>query len=107
MVIAQQLKFKAKAGKEAELRTLLNEMVAQVSALQECLKYELYQYEEERVSFVLIEIWKSKSKYLKYQQSESAQQFKSAMADLIVQDDITPLKLTQCLTQQNYWSEEP
>ena len=106
MIIAQQLTFRAKKGKEVELRTILNDMVAKTSTEKGCLKYELYQLEEDRGSFFLIEIWKSKAKYLKYKSSEKSRQFKTEIADLIDHQDSTALKLTQCLTKQNYWSEE-
>ena len=61
MVIAQQLTFRANAGKESELRTILNDMVVRTSDEKGCLKYELYQLEEDRASFFLIEIWNKDS----------------------------------------------
>ncbi len=105
MIIAQQLTFRAKKGKEVELRSILNDMVAKTSAEKGCLKYELYQLEEDRASFFLIEIWKSKAKYLKYKSGEKALYFDSVIADLLDRQDATQLKLTQCLTKQKYWSE--
>jgi len=105
MVIAQQLTFRAKAGKESELRTILNDMVAQTSGEKGCLKYELYQLEEDRVSFFLIEIWKSKAKYRKHIESEQTKRFEADLAGLIDHQAPTALKLTQCLTKQNYWNE--
>ncbi len=106
MVMAQQLTFSAIEGREVELRSMLNDMVVQVSAEKGCLKYELYQMQEQRVSFFLVEIWKSKSRYRKHKESEMMQHFKDAMAPLLLSQNTSALKLTQCLTQQNYWSED-
>lgn len=106
MVMAQQLVFRASEGKEVELRDILNDMVAQVSGAKGCLKYELYQMQEQRVSFFLVEIWKSKSRYRKHKESEVMKSFEDAMAPLLLTQNTSALKLTQCLTKQNYWSEE-
>ena len=106
MVIAQQLTIRANAGKESELRSILNDMVAQTSNEKGCLKYELYQLEEDRASFFLIEIWKSKARYRKHKESEQMQQFETDILGLIDHQSTVELKLTQCLTKQNYWSEK-
>ena len=106
MVIANQITIISQPGSAKELRTLLNELAAYAISLKGCHKFELYQIEEERHRFIIIEIWKSGRAHHRYLDDPLVKALRAKTAPLIAEESTTALKLTRCLTKQQYWKEE-
>lgn len=83
MAIANQIIIEAVEGKSKALKPLLNLLVEAVLTEKGCQKYELYQLDEDRDVFFIIEIWKNKKHYKAHLENEHFQEFSSRMQELI------------------------
>ena len=99
MTIANQVIIEAIEGKEKELKPLLNAMIEASLLEKGCQKYELYQLDEDREVFFIIEIWKSAKRYKDHLENETYKALEEEMRGLIEIQVSNPLKLTQCLTK--------
>ena len=99
MTIANQVIIEAVEGKEKALKSLLNALVEAALLEKGCQKYELYQLDEDRTIFFIIEIWKSEKRYNTHLESEAFRSLCAEMDELIDVKVSNPLKLTQCLTK--------
>ena len=99
MLSANQVVYQAQEGKAKELKEVLNRLVEFSLEVQGCQKYELYQLNEQREDFFIIELFKSEKKYISYLESEAYLALKSEIDALIEFNSINPLKLPQCLTK--------
>ncbi len=106
MVIANHITLTATPGNAKPLRALLNELAAHAATLKGCHKFELYQFEEARERFMIIEIFKSGKARKAYLENETTEALFQKIRSLSVEEKTEPLKLTQCLTKQRYWREE-
>ena len=106
MVIANRITITTAPEDAKTLRALLNELTAYAATLKGCHKFELYQREEARERFLIIEIWKSGKAHRKYLEDETVKALREKIAPLIENEEKTALKLTQCLTKQRYWTDE-
>lgn len=104
MVIANQIMLVANTGDEKQLRMLMNELVDHALKSKGCHKYELYQFENTREHFMIVEIFKSAKAHKKYLENETVKSVWKKAEPLIVSRNISALKLTQCLSTQRYWS---
>ena len=104
MVIANQIMLTANKGNEKQLRMLLNELVGHALKLNGCHKYELYQFENAREQFMIVEIFKSVKAHKKYLKDETVMAVWKKAEPLAASKSISELKLTQCLSRQRYWS---
>lgn len=96
MVVANQISIVAAEGRESELKEHLNTMVQSALGEKGCLKYELYQIEQERHLFFIIEIWKNNKAWLAHEASPSYLAFLSEASGCIQSRESRALKLTQC-----------
>ncbi len=99
MTIANQVIIEAVEGKEKALKPLLNALVEATLPEKGCQKYELYQLDEGRGTFFIIEIWKSAKRYNDHLESEKFKAISADMEKLVEVKVSNPLKLTQCLTK--------
>lgn len=99
MTIANQIIIEAIDGKAKALKPLLNALVEMTLLEKGCLKYELYQLDEDRDVFFIIEIWKSEKRYNDHLASDAFKALEAEMKELIEIQVSNPLKLTQCLTE--------
>ena len=83
MVIANQIIIEAVDGKAQALKPLLNALVEATVTEQGCQKYELYQLDEDREVFFIIEIWGNEKRYKAHLENEHFQELCSAMQELI------------------------
>ncbi len=102
MVIANQIIIEAADSKAQVLKPLLNTLVEATLLEKGCLKYELYQLNEDREVFFIIEIWKSEKSYKAHLDNEHFQELCSAMREQIVTKVSNSLKLTQCFTKLKF-----
>ncbi|MDA3947546.1 MAG: putative quinol monooxygenase [Helicobacteraceae bacterium] len=98
MTIANQLIIEAEDGRSKDLKSLLNIMVEAALLEKGCQKYELYQLDEDRELFFIIEIWKSEKHYNAHFENETFKAISEEMKELVEIEVKNPLKLTQCLT---------
>ena len=99
MTIANQVIIEAKDGQAKMLKPLLNTLVEAALLEKGCQKYELYQLDEDREVFFIVEIWKSAKRYNDYLKNETYKALEKEMKELIEIQVTNPLKLTQCLTK--------
>ena len=99
MTIANQLIIESIDGQSKKLKPLLNTLVETVLLEKGCQKYELYQLDEDREVFFIIEIWKSGKRYNDHLENETYKAIVDEMKELIEIQVANPLKLTQCLTK--------
>ena len=99
MVAANQIVIIAKEGEAKALKEVLNELVAYSLGVNGCQKYELYQLNEHREDFFIIEIFKSEKKHATYLKEEQYQNLKTKILELCEEFSMNELKLPQCLTQ--------
>ncbi len=99
MVCANQILIHAKESKEKEVKELLNELVALSLLANGCQKYELYQLNEKREEFFIIEIFKSEKKYSAYLENPEYKELRVKIDILCEFHRLNPLKLPQCLTK--------
>lgn len=99
MTIANQVIIEAIKGKEKALKPILNALVEATLLEKGCQKYELYQIDEDRTIFFIIEIWKSEKRYNDHLESEKFKAISADMEELVEVKVSNPLKLTQCLTK--------
>jgi quinol monooxygenase YgiN len=78
---------------------LLNALVEAALLEKGCQKYELYQLDEDREVFFIIEVWKSAKRYREHLENETYRALEEEMKELIEIQVTNPLKLTQCLTK--------
>ena len=83
MSIANQIIIEAVDGKSKALKPLLNLLVEATLTEKGCQKYELYQLDEDRDVFFIIEIWKNKKRYKEHLENEHFQELSSRMQELI------------------------
>ena len=105
MVIANQVTVKTEDESADEVKGLLNEIALYAKTLKGCLKYEFYQLDNERTSFIIMEIWKSKKALKKFEDELATLELHSKVEAMIESRTVIPLRLTQCLTKQTYWTE--
>ena len=55
------VKFKAKAGSQTELKSLLLDMAGQSSQDPGCIKYDVFQNKNDETEFMLSELWETQS----------------------------------------------
>ncbi len=99
MTIANQVIIEAVDGHAKTLKPLLNSLVEAALLEKGCQKYELYQLDEDREVFFIIEIWKSAKRYREHLENETYRALEEEMKELIEIQVTNPLKLTQCLTK--------
>ncbi len=99
MTIANQLIIESIDGQSKKLKPLLNALVEAALLEKGCQKYELYQLDEDREVFFIIEIWKSGKRYNDHLENETYKAIEEEMKELIEIQVVNPLKLTQCLTK--------
>ena len=99
MTIANQVIIEAVDGNAKTLKPLLNTLVEAALLEKGCQKYELYQLDEDREVFFIIEIWKSAKRYNEHLENEVYKAVEEEMKELIDIQVTNPLKLTQCLTK--------
>lgn len=99
MTIANQVIIEAIDGESKTLKPLLNTLVEAALLEKGCQKFELYQLNEDRELFFIIEIWKSLKRYNDHLKNEVHLALVAEMKDLIEIQITNPLKLTQCLTK--------
>ena len=99
MTIANQVIIEAIDGQAKALKPLLNALVEAALLEQGCQKYELYQLDEDREVFFIVEIWKSGKRYNEHLENETYKTLEEEMKTLIEVQVTNPLKLTQCLTK--------
>jgi len=99
MLSAHQVVYQAQEGKAKELKEVLNRLVEYTLEVSGCQKFELYQLNEQREDFFIIELFKSEKKYATYLESEAYLSLKSEIDILIDFRSNNPLKLPQCLTK--------
>jgi quinol monooxygenase YgiN len=99
MTIANQVIIEAVDGHAKTLKPLLNALVEAALLEKGCQKYELYQLDEDREVFFIIEIWKSAKRYREHLENETYRVLEEEMKELIEIQVTNPLKLTQCLTK--------
>ncbi|MGB5966517.1 MAG: putative quinol monooxygenase [Sulfurimonadaceae bacterium] len=106
MTIANQIVIEAIDGKAKVLKPLLNALVEATLLEKGCQKFELYQLDEDRDVFFIIEIWKSEKRYHMHLESDAFKAISADMKTLIEIEVSNPLKLTQCLTKLGLQSKE-
>ncbi|WP_345977886.1 putative quinol monooxygenase [Sulfurimonas sp. HSL3-7] len=94
MVIANQIIIEAVEGKSEVLKPLLNVLVEATLMEKGCQKYELYQLDEDKDVFFIIEIWKNKKRYKAHLDNEHFQKLCSRMQELIEIQVSNALNLT-------------
>ncbi len=99
MTIANQVIIEAIDGHSKTLKPLLNTLVEVALLEKGCQKYELYQLDEDREVFFIVEIWKSAKRYKDHLENETYKALEEEMKELIEIQVTNPLKLTQCLTK--------
>jgi quinol monooxygenase YgiN len=99
MTIANQVIIEAVDGHAKTLKPLLNALVEAALLEKGCQKYELYQLDEDREVFFIIEVWKSAKRYREHLENETYRALEEEMKELIEIQVTNPLKLTQCLTK--------
>ena len=99
MTIANQIIIQAHEGREKELKTQLNTLVAYALTQKGCQKFELYQYFDTPTHFFIVEIWKSERRYNTYLKSSDYLEHQTTLQELVKAQESHPLKLTQCLTE--------
>lgn len=99
MTIANQVIIEAVDGHAKTLKPLLNSLVEAALLEKGCQKYELYQLDEDRKVFFIIEIWKSAKRYKDHLENETYKALEEKMKEFIEIQVSNPLKLTQCLTK--------
>jgi quinol monooxygenase YgiN len=102
MVIANRISIESRPGKAKELRSTLNELATCAPTLKGCLKFELYQIEEERERFMIVEIWKSGKAHTAAYENETFRDIREKAAPLIAEETSEALKLTRCLTELGF-----
>lgn len=96
MVIANQIIIEAVEGKTEALKPLLRTLVEATLPEEGCQKYELYQLDEDREVFFIIEIWKDGKSYKAHLDNKHFQELCSAMQELIEVKVSNALKSTPC-----------
>jgi len=104
VVVANQITLTANTGDEKQLRMLLNELVDHALKSKGCHKYELYQFEDERDRFMIVEIFKSIKAQKKFTEDETVVSIRESIYPLLASEGTSALKLTRCLSKQQYWS---
>jgi len=99
MLSANQVVYQAQEGKAKELKEVLNKLVEFSLEASGCQKFELYQLNEQREDFFIIELFKSEKKYASYLESEEYLTLKSEIDTLVEFSSVNELKLPQCLTK--------
>ena len=99
MLSANQLVFQAQEGKAKELKELLNALVEFSLEASGCQKYELYQLNEQREDFFIIELFKSEKKHSSYLNSTGYLDLRTKIDPLLDFSSVNALKLPQCLTK--------
>jgi len=97
MTVANQIIINAKADEEKTVKSFLNGLVAKALLEKGCQKFELYQGDEDRSYFVIIEIWKSEKRYAMYKESAMYQELQAHKS--ISKQTTLGLRLPQCLTK--------
>jgi quinol monooxygenase YgiN len=82
-MITKKINLTAKAGKEAELETLLKEMVVESKPEQGCVVYDLYQLKDSPADFFLIEIWETAATLDAHKETAHFAKFKALAPELI------------------------
>ena len=99
MTIANQVIIEAIDGHAKTLKPLLNTLVEATLLEKGCQKFELYQLDEDREVFFIVEIWKSAKRYNDHLENAAYKALQAEMKELIEIKVTNPLKLTQCLTK--------
>lgn len=99
MLSANQILIEAKQGKAKELKELLNSLVELSLEASGCQKFELYQLNDLREQFFIIELFKSEKKHMAYLEDESYKELKAQIDSLAESISVNALKLPQCLTK--------
>ena len=99
MTVANQIITEAIDDHAKTLKPLLNSLTETAFLEKGCQKFELYQLDEEREQFFIIEIWKSAKSYNNHLTNEIYLDLNNEMNDYIKIQTCKPLKLTQCLTK--------
>jgi len=99
MAIVNQINIEAVEGKEKDLKQVLNSLVALSLEQKACQKYELYQLEDKRKTFFIIEIWKNEKKKTAYYESKQYLEISENISKLSLKLSSNSLKLPQCLTK--------
>lgn len=99
MASAAQICIESKIDKASELKIVLNSLVELSLADKACQKCELYQLDDKRESFFIIEIWKNDKKKSAFLESDECRSLYKEIEEL--SSSIVPkaLKLPQCLTK--------
>ena len=77
MNITKKVTFIAKEGHTNQLKTLLESMVLPSRAEQGCLKYNIYQIENEPTRFIVIEAWEDEEALEGHKNSKHYKHYKS------------------------------
>jgi len=75
--------FKAKEGKEEELKTLLSGLTGPTRSENGCISYELIQQRDDPTSLAMVEEWQSPETLKVHSKSEHLAQARGAMMDLL------------------------
>ena len=99
MASALQVVIESKKEKESELKELLNTFVEISLENSACQKCELYQLDENRESFFIIQIWKNEKKRASFLESLECKNLYKEIENLSFSISSNALKLPQCLTK--------
>jgi quinol monooxygenase YgiN len=99
MAIANQINIQSLENREKELKQLLNEFVELSLTHVACQKSELYQLEESRENFFMIDIWKNDKKRKAFLESSEYKDLYKKIEDVSASFSLSSLKLPQCLTK--------
>jgi quinol monooxygenase YgiN len=77
MNITKKVTFIAKEGHTNQLKTLLESMVLPSRAEKGCLKYNIYQIENEPARFIVIEAWEDEEALEGHKNSKHYKHYKS------------------------------
>ncbi|OMH30384.1 putative quinol monooxygenase [Motiliproteus sp. MSK22-1] len=89
--LCKQIEIIAKADLIDNLKQLLTALIEPSLAEPGCLKYELYQCEEQAERFIIIEGWESVEALNAHKLTPHFQHFKLAMPDLVEDKSSTSL----------------
>ena len=89
--LCKQIEIIAKANSIDNLKQLLTELIEPSRAEPGCVKYELYQCEEQSERFIIIESWESAEALNAHKSTPHFQHFKLAMPELVEDKSSTSL----------------
>lgn len=83
MKITKKVKYNAKKEKLKKFKALLSDMVLPSRQDEGCLKFNIYQYESNPETFLVIEAWNNEASLEKHKDSKHYLHFKNNYEDLI------------------------